>query len=55
MPVSIKHSQSTLDFSPITYKGSSHLNALANADALILIPAGTATVDNGQELDGQLL
>lgn len=40
---------------PIRYGGSSHLNALAEADALIFVPAGTGRLEEGGNVDARLL
>jgi molybdopterin biosynthesis enzyme len=36
---------------PVSYHGSAHLNALAEADGLILIGKGVGTVEKGAEVD----
>jgi len=40
---------------PLRYGGSSHLNALADADALLSIPAGTEQLEAGDQIDARLL
>ena len=55
MPAAISIGPEGLDLTPLKYGGSSHLNALADADALIFVPAGTGTLEQGDQVDARLL
>ncbi|MDF1567004.1 MAG: molybdopterin molybdotransferase MoeA [Spirochaetaceae bacterium] len=55
MPAVIGSGPEGLELTPLKYGGSSHLNALADANALIFIPAGTETLEQGDQVDARLL
>lgn len=53
-PAMIKRVKRVIMVKPLTYHGSSHLNALQYADGLIQIPAGIKTLDRGAVVDVRL-
>jgi molybdenum cofactor synthesis domain-containing protein len=55
MPAAIDSGPEGLELTPLKYGGSSHLNALADADALIFVPAGTGTMEEGDLIGARLL
>jgi molybdopterin molybdotransferase len=55
LPVSLETDEAGVLLTPVRYGGSSHLNALADAEALIGIPAGTARLEAGAIVDARLL
>lgn len=55
LPASVDTDERGVVLTPLRYGGSSHLNALADADALLSIPAGTERLEAGDQIDARLL
>jgi len=55
LPATLGRTSTGVALTPLPYRGSSQINALGNADALILIAAGEKTVEAGRIVDGLLI
>jgi molybdenum cofactor synthesis domain-containing protein len=54
-PATLSTDESGPSLAPLRYGGSSHLNALAQANALVSIPAGTEQLQAGDLVDARLI
>jgi molybdopterin molybdotransferase len=55
LPATVTITGNGLEVTPIRYKGSSHLNAMALADSLIFVPAGVGRLEKGDIVDARFL